>query len=83
MSDGWVKILLLEMIQILHKTDGPGTLRLKSRQLEEGLGVRLGLGCAQNVYLYLFVYWDPGNIHNSLKKENVHVYILTVSEFPS
>lgn len=44
------------MIQILHKTDGPGTLRLKPRQLEEGLRVRLGLGGAQNVYLYLLVY---------------------------
>ena len=32
------------MIQILPKTDGPGALRLKSRQHEEVLGVRLGLG---------------------------------------
>lgn len=45
-----------EMIQILPKTDGPGALRLKSRQHEEALRVRLGLGGAQNVCLYLFAY---------------------------
>lgn len=73
----WVKILWLEMIQILPKTDGPGALRLKSRQHEEVLRVRLGLGGAQNVCLYLFAYWDHGNIHKPLKKENVHVYVLT------
>lgn len=65
----WVKILWLEMIQILPKTDGPGALRLKSRQHEEVLGVRLGLGGAQNVCLYLFVYWDHGNIHKPLKRK--------------